>query len=283
MLSNSKELLLKAQKGKYAIGAFNIYNLEGLSAVINAAEDLKSPVIVQLHPISMKWNSNRIIPACLAAAKDASIPVAIHLDHSQEKESIAIALAKGIKSIMADGSDLSFEKNLVFTKSVVDMANCHDAHVEGEYGKLAGEEDGLSVAEYEAKMTSPELAYEYVTKTGVSSLAVCIGNVHGKYANDPNLDFKRLEAIQSNVNVPLVLHGASGIPEAMVKKSISLGICKFNVNTEVRGAYLHSIKEVMDNSTKPDLMPLIQLAVKNMTTVIKRKIILFGSEGKYNS
>jgi len=281
MLSNSKELLLKAQESKYAVGAFNIYNLEGLSAVINAAEDLKSPVIVQLHPISMEWNSNRIISACLAAAKESSVPVAIHLDHSQDKSAIEIALKHGIKTVMADGSDLSFEQNLAFTKSVVEMANQYDASVEGEYGKLAGEEDGLSVQEYEAKMTAPELADEYVTKTGVSSLAVCIGNVHGKYANEPNLDFDRLAAIRRNVNVPLVLHGASGIPEAMVKKSISLGICKFNVNTEVRGAYLRSIRDIMDNAKKPEIMPIIQLAVANMTEVIKRKIILFGSDGKH--
>lgn len=280
MLSSSRELLIKAQKGKYALGAFNIYNLEGLSAVINAAEALSSPVMVQLHPISMSWNNNRIISACLAAAKSSSVPVSIHLDHSQSKSAIKTALSEGITSIMADGSDLSFEDNLVFTKSIVDVANKYDAVVEGEFGKLAGEEDGLSVEEYEAKMTDPDLANEYVQKTGIGSLAVCIGNVHGKYANEPNLDFKRLEAIRNNVSLPLVLHGASGIPEAMLKESISLGICKFNVNTEVRNAYLNSMREILENAKKPDLMPIIQMAVENMSEVVKRKIRLFGSEGK---
>ncbi|MFY0628425.1 MAG: class II fructose-bisphosphate aldolase [Reichenbachiella sp.] len=280
MIANTIDLLKKAQKGGYALGAFNIYNLEGLSAVINAAEELSSPVMVQLHPISMEWNQNRLIPACLAAAEASTVPVSIHLDHSQSISAIDTALKKGITSIMADGSDLPFEENLVFTKSIVDKANAFNAQVEGEFGKLAGEEDGLAVEEYEAKMTNPDLAEEYVQKTGVSSLAVCIGNVHGKYANEPNLDFERLENIGKNVDLPLVLHGASGIPEAMVKKAIALGVCKFNVNTEVRGAYMAAINKVLQNSIKPDVMPIIQLALKEMTEVIKQKIILFNSDGK---
>ncbi len=280
MLANTQELLLRAQKGHYALGAFNIYNLEGISAVIDAAEQLRSPVMVQLHPISMEWNQNRIIPACLAAAKESSVPVSVHLDHSQSTKAIQTALDRGITSVMADGSDLPFDENLIFTKSVVDITKKYGATVEGEFGKLAGEEDGLSVAEYESKMTDPELAPEYVEKTGVSSLAVCIGNVHGKYANEPNLDFTRLKAIRNKVQLPLVLHGASGLPEHMVKEAIALGVCKFNVNTEVRGAYMDSIKAVIEKNAKPDIMPIIQLAVKEMTEVIKQKIILFGSEGK---
>ncbi|UXX79084.1 class II fructose-bisphosphate aldolase [Reichenbachiella carrageenanivorans] len=280
MLANTLELLKSAQNGGYALGAFNIYNMEGLTAVIQAAEVLNSPVMVQLHPITIEWNQGRIVPACIEAAKAAEVPVSIHLDHSQSVAAIDVALQKGMNSIMADGSDLSFEDNLKFTKSIVDKARQFGAIVEGEFGKLAGEEDGLSVEVYEAKMTNPDLAAEYVLKTGVSSLAVCIGNVHGKYANEPNLDFERLKAIRKNVDVPLVLHGASGVPADMVRESIALGVCKFNVNTEIRTAYMDAVREVITNSMKPDVMPIIQLVVERMTEVIKQKIVLFQSDGK---
>lgn len=280
MLANTLELLKNAQKGGYALGAFNIYNMEGLTAVIQAAESLNSPVMVQLHPITIEWNEGRIIPACIEAAKESTVPVSIHLDHSQSVAAIDIALQKGMNSVMADGSDLSFEDNLKFTKSIVDKAMQFGAIVEGEFGKLAGEEDGLSVEAYEAKMTNPDLAAAYVQETGVSSLAVCIGNVHGKYAHDPNLDFERLKTIRNNVDVPLVLHGASGVPASMVRESIALGVCKFNVNTEIRAAYIDAVRDVMTNSKKPDVMPIIQHVVEKMTEVISQKILLFKSDGK---
>lgn len=279
MLASTRELLEKAQKKGYAIGAFNVYNLEGVQAVVEAAESLQSPAMLQLHPSALGYGKSPLVALCLEAARASTVPISVHLDHSTSAEDIQVALSAGISSIMADGSPLPYAENLAFTREMTQVAHAQGAAVEAEIGRISGTEDGLTIAEKEAKMTDPSQAAEFVRETQVDALAVTIGNVHGKYQGEPQLDFQRLAAIRQLVALPLVLHGASGLPEAMVEQSIQLGVCKFNVNTEVREAYLDVIKS-SNSLSSPDLLELMQKAVTAMQAVVAQKLQLFGSVGE---
>jgi tagatose 1,6-diphosphate aldolase GatY/KbaY len=280
MLTPTIALLQTAQAGGYAIGAFNVYNLEGVQAVVAAAEAEGSPVLLQIHPSALQHGGLPLIALCLTAAQQATVPMAVHLDHSSAVADIQAALAAGVSSIMADGSQLAYADNIAFTREMTMLAHAQEVSVEAELGRLTGTEDGLTVPEYEAKFTDPAQAAAFVAETGVDALAVCIGNVHGRYRSEPRLDFERLAAIQMAVSVPLVLHGASGLPELMVRRAIELGVCKFNVNTEVREAYVDALKASLAGPQTPDLLKLIQQAIEAMQTVIQAKLQLFGSAGR---
>lgn len=277
MLVKTADLLKEARKNKYAVGAFNIYNLEGAAAVVQTAEELKSPVILQILPSGLRLGGRPLVALCLAMAKDAAVPVAVHLDHCPSEETLFFALDCGFSSVMADGSDLDYEDNILFTKKVVTRARQHDAAVEAELGKLSGEEDGLSVDIRSARMTDPEQAAGFVKETEVDALAVCIGNVHGKYTQPPDLDFGRLAAIAEHVTIPLVLHGTSGLPDHMIEKSMEYGVCKFNVNTEVRSAYIENIREHVEDNVKIELIDLMETSIEAMKIPIRSKIQLFCS------
>lgn len=279
MLTSTTELLRAAEAGGYAIGAFNVYNLEGARAVLSAAEAQRSPVMLQLHPGAMQHGGEALVALCLAAARVARVPTAVHLDHSSAPEAIQEALAAGVMSVMADGSHLPYQENVAFTRTMVAMAHGRQATVEAELGRLTGTEDGLTVPEYEARFTDPAQAADFVGRTGVDALAVCIGNVHGRYRHEPHLDFDRLGAIQRAVSVPLVLHGASGLPAAMVRQAIALGVRKFNVNTEVREAYVEALRGALQAPGSPDLVDLMRQAEAKMQAVVATKLQLFGSVG----
>ncbi len=280
MLASTRELLETARRNAYAIGAFNVYNLEGVKAVIAAAEASRSPAMLQLHPSALKYGGSTLIAMCLQAAKSAIAPISVHLDHSTSERDIREALKAGMTSVMADGSPLDYAKNLAFTHEMTQLAHTYDAVVEAEIGRISGTEDGLTIAEKEAKMTDPDQAVEFVRATQVDSLAVTIGNVHGEYKSPPQLDFDRLARIRSLISIPLVLHGASGLPGWMIQKSIQLGVCKFNVNTEVRQAYMQSLKAELCGDRTPDLLDLADDAIAAMQEVITEKLELFGSVGK---
>lgn len=280
MLVPTLALLQAAQSDGYAIGAFNVYNLEGVKAVLAAAEAERSPVMLQVHPSALKFTGTPLLALCLAAAQQAGVPVSVHLDHSTSEKEINTAFTAGLKSVMADGSHLTYPENLAFTRAVVISARRLGAAVEAELGRLSGTEDGLTVPEYEALLTDPEQAQEFVTETGIAALAVCIGNVHGHYRGEPTLDFERLAKIKKKVRVPLVLHGASGLPAEMICESIRLGVSKFNVNTEVREAYLYALKTAFQAPKTPDLIQLMEGGVSAMQAVVREKITLFGSAGK---
>lgn len=279
MLSSTIELLHTARRNAYAIGAFNIYNLEGVRAVVEAAEAFESPAMLQLHPSALSYGKSPLVALCLEAARSAKVPIAVHLDHSTSANDIQAAITAGMNSIMANGSALPYEDNLTFTREMTALAHRSGVVVEAEIGRISGTEDGLTIAEKEAKMTDPSEAAEFVQATQVDALAVTIGNVHGKYHSAPKLDFQRLVAIRKSVAVPLVLHGASGLPEAMINQSIQLGVCKFNVNTEVREAYLEGIKSGSSLSS-PDLLAVMEQVIVAMQSVISAKLQLFGSAGK---
>uniref|UniRef100_A0A7N0V1W7 Ketose-bisphosphate aldolase class-II family protein n=1 Tax=Kalanchoe fedtschenkoi TaxID=63787 RepID=A0A7N0V1W7_KALFE len=278
-LLSTKELLRHAEEGKYAVGAFNVYNLEGVEAVVSAAEEEQSPAILQIHPSALKEGGVPLVACCIAAAKESRVPITVHFDHGSSKKELLDVLELGFDSVMVDGSHLSFEENIAYTKCIASLGHSKNMLVEAELGRLAGTEDDLTVEEYEAKLTDIHQAQEFIDKSRIDALAVCIGNVHGKYpASGPNLRLDLLEglhALASRCGVLLVLHGASGLSEELIKGCIERGVTKFNVNTEVRNAYMASLSE-----PKKDLVHVMAAAKQAMKAVVAEKMRLFGSSGK---
>ena len=280
MLVNTGELLNHARQNCYAVGAFNIYNLEGATAVVHAAEEMQSSVIVQLLPSALEIGGSHLVAMCLELGKKSSVPVSVHLDHCSSSMVIDFAMKSGLNSIMADGSALCYQDNIRFTRTIVKKNVVVDGTVEAELGRLSGEEDGLTISELEARMTDPDQAADFSDKTGISALAVCIGNVHGKYHTPPQLDFDRLAAIATRVSVPLVLHGTSGLPDEMIIKAIEHGVCKFNVNTEIRSVYVNTLAKSFAISSKVELVDLMKDSIEAMKKVVQSKINLFCSADK---
>ena len=251
-LVTTKEMLLKAQEGHYAVGAFNVENMEMVMAVIGAAEELNSPVILQTTPSTVKYAGlDYYLANVKVAAEKASVPVAMHLDHGSSFELAMQALRTGYTSIMIDGSHESFEDNIAVSKAVADACRPSDIPVEAELGKVGGKEDDLDGGEGNAH-TDPQEAKEFVERTGVSSLAVAIGTAHGIYKGEPKIDLDRLSEIREVVSVPLVLHGGSGIPDVTIKESIRRGIAKVNYATELRIAFSNGVKKVL--AENPDVI-----------------------------
>lgn len=244
-LVTTKEILLKAREGHYAVGAFNVENMEMVQAVAAAAKALDVPVIMQTTPSTVRYASPEYFYANAArAVEEMGICAALHLDHGSDYALAVRALHAGYTSIMIDGSQKPFQENIGITKKVVEMCSSVGVPVEAELGKVGGKEDDLDGGETDA-YTDPLEAKEFVERTGISSLAVAIGTAHGFYKGEPRLDLKRLEEIQKAVDVPLVLHGASGVPDEAVRESIKRGICKVNFATELRAAFTDGIKEVL--------------------------------------
>jgi fructose-bisphosphate aldolase class II len=304
MLVTNKDLLLPARQNVYAVGAFNINNLESLLAVAEAAVEEKSPVIVAVTPSAIKYAGLAYLAKIVkTAAELAPVPMSLHLDHGENFEIVSKCVEAGFTSVMIDGSFLKFEENVALTKRVVDFAHQKGVTVEAELGRLAGVEES-TVEEREAVLTDPNAAKEFVEKTGVDALAIAIGTSHGayKFKAEPKLDFERLELIREKVNVTLVLHGASsvpqwiiekavkygaelagakGIPEEHIKKAISLGIAKINIDTDLRLAFTATIREFLANSPKEfDPRKILGPAKEAMKEVVKGKMRLFRSSGK---
>ena len=235
-LVTSEQMLLDAQKGGYAVGAFNVENMEMVKAVIAAAETLKAPVMLQTTPSTVKYGTLETYFGIVAAeAKKAAVPVCLHLDHGSSFELAVQAIKAGYTSVMIDGSHESFEDNIAVTRKVVDVAKACGIPVEAELGKVGGKEDDLE-ADADTN-TDPMEAKEFVERTGVSSLAIAIGTAHGFYAGTPVLDKERVSEIRKVVSVPLVLHGASGLSDDDVRECVQRGMCKVNFATELSVAY----------------------------------------------
>lgn len=280
-LVTTKELLLKAQEGNYAIGAFNVENMEMVQAVIAAAEELNSPVIMQTTPSTVKYAELDYFYAnAKVAAQKAKIPAVIHLDHGSSFELAMQALRAGYTSIMIDGSHGSFEENIKVSKAVADACHPSGVCVEAELGKVGGKEDDLEGGD-ENPYTDPEQARIFVEQTGVDSLAVAIGTAHGVYKGIPKLDVERLSEIRKVVEVPLVLHGTSGVPDETVKECIKRGICKVNYATDLRIAFTKGVKAVL--AENPDTIDPKKYGARGREEVkqyVMSKIIVCGSEGK---
>jgi fructose-bisphosphate aldolase class II len=268
-LVSSKEMFKKAY-GKYAIGAFNVNNMEILQGVIEAAKEEKAPLILQISAGARKYAKQVYLMKLIeAAVEDApDVPVCVHLDHGDSFELCKTVIDAGFTSVMIDGSHLPFEENVKLTKQVVDYAHPRGVVVEGELGRLVGVEEHVVVSEKEASYTDPDKAVEFVERTGVDSLAIAIGTSHGayKFKGEPKLDFERLHEIAKRLpNFPLVLHGASsvlqefvqkanqyggklsgaqGVPEDMIRKATTMGVCKVNIDTDLRLAVTATIREI---------------------------------------
>lgn len=280
-LVTTKEMFQKAQAGQYAVGAFNVENLEMVMAVILAAEELNAPVIMQSTPSTVKYAGlDYYLAMAKAAAERASVPVAMHLDHGNTFELAMQALRTGYTSIMIDGSHGSFEENIALTRRVAEACLPSDISVEAELGKVGGKEDDLE-AEHDSPYTDPQQAKEFVERTNVCSLAVAIGTAHGLYHGTPKLDLERLSAIHEVVSIPLVLHGASGVPDDAVRESIKRGICKVNFATELRIAYSDGVKKYLaENPDGFDPKKYGAAGMENVTALVKEKICVCGSNGK---
>ena len=280
MLVTTKEMLLKAQEGNYAVGAFNVENMEMVMAVIAAAEELNAPVIMQTTPSTVKYAGLDYYLANVAtAAKNAKVPVAMHLDHGSSFSLAMQALRQGYTSIMIDGSHSVFEENIAITKSVVDACKPSNIPVEAELGKVGGKEDDLDGGD--GGYTDPKEALEFVQKTGVNSLAVAIGTAHGVYKGEPKLDLDRLVEIRKVVDVPLVLHGASGLSEEAVKESIKRGICKVNFATELRIAYTDGVKELLEE--KPETIDPKKygvVGIEKVKELVKNRMMMCGCQNQ---
>lgn len=279
-LVTSKKMLLDAQKGGYAVGAFNVENMEMVKAVIAAAEELRAPVMLQTTPSTIKYGTLETYFAIVEAeAKKASVPVCLHLDHGSSFELAVQAVKAGYTSVMIDGSGESFEDNIAVSKRVVDAAAACGIPVEAELGKVGGKEDDLE-AEADTN-TDPAEAKEFVERTGISSLAIAIGTAHGFYAGTPVLDKERVSEIKEVVSVPLVLHGASGLTDDDVRECVERGICKVNFATELRKAYTDAGKKLIEE--KPETYDPKKLGVAGMEAVkelVKGRMKVCGCSGR---
>ncbi len=280
MLVTAKQLMLDAQKGGYAIGAFNVENMEMVQAVVSAAEELKSPVIIQTTPSTLKYASPEMFYANVAAAaKAASVPVVMHLDHGSSFQLAMQAFRAGYTSIMIDGSHSSYEDNIAVTKAVVDACHPAGVPVEAELGKVGGKEDDLDGGD--GGYTVPSEAADFVEKTGVDSLAVAIGTAHGVYKGTPKLDVDRLSEIRKVVSIPLVLHGTSGVPDEAVRECIRRGICKVNYATDLRIAFSAGLKEYLAKDPDAfDPKKYNALGREKVKEYVMSKILVCGSNGR---
>ncbi len=273
-LVTSTEMFKKAYEGKYAIGAFNVNNMEIIQGIVDAAKEEKSPLILQVSAGARKYAKHIYLVKLVEAALEDSgdLPICLHLDHGEDFEICKSCVDGGFTSVMIDGSKHPFEENIALTKKVVEYAHAHGVVVEAELGRLAGVEDAVSVSEKDAIFTDPDQAVEFVERTGVDSLAIAIGTSHGayKFKGTPYLDFERLEKISKLLpDFPLVLHGAStvlpefvkkcndfggnipgaqGVPEDMLLKAGTMGVCKINIDTDLRLAMTASIREYLVNN-----------------------------------
>lgn len=276
----SEKMLLDAQKGGYAVGAFNVENMEMVMAVVAAAEELHAPVMFQTTPSTLKYaQMDMYLANVKTVAEKASVPVCLHLDHGDTFETAMRALCTGYTSIMIDGSHNVFEENIAVTKRVVDACKPSGVPVEAELGKVGGKEDDLDGGN--GGYTDPLEAKEFAERTGVSSLAVAIGTAHGVYKGVPKLDLDRLEEIRKVVDIPLVLHGASGLSEEAVVESIKRGICKVNFATELRIAYTGGIRDYLkENPEAFDPKKYGVVAMERVKEIVETRMKMCGCAGK---
>ena len=317
MLVSAKEMLQKAKAGHYAVGQFNINNLEWTKSILLTAQEMDSPVILGVSEGAGKYMCGfKTVSAMVKAMIEElniTVPVALHLDHGPDLETVKLCVENGFTSVMFDGSHYDYEENVAKTKEVVDYAHAHGVVVEAELGKLAGVEDEVSVAEGHATYTDPDQALDFVQRTGVDSLAVAIGTSHGayKFKGDAKLDFDRLAVITEKLenagfkNYPIVLHGASsvdpdvialcnkyggdikgakGIPYDMLRKASSMAVCKINMDTDIRLAMTAAVREFMaENPDKFDPRGYLGAAREKIQALVENKIKnVLGSENSMN-
>ncbi len=282
MLVNMNDILLPAKEGGYGVGFFNAVNVEMARAVIETAEELQAPVMVGTAEVLLPaMELERVAEYLIPMAKKASVPVCVHYDHGLTFEKCMEALKLGFSSVMYDCSTASYEENVEKVAEMVKICHAMGVTVEGELGHVgdnAGEGKLENPSDY---FTDPDTAADFVTKTGVDSLAIAVGNAHGDYAFPPKLDFERIQVISGKANLPLVLHGGSGLSDDDFRKAVKLGVSKVNIFTDIDKAGKRGAEAGIAAGEK-SMMGLISYEVAEMKKVVKEKIMLFGSNGKVN-
>lgn len=281
-LVTSRDMLAKAQQGGYAVVGFAAYNLETVRTLVETADMLKAPLMIQTTPGTIDNAGIEYLSALVrVAAEKASIPIALHLDHGDSLDRVRLCLEHGYTSIMIDGSHLPYEENVALVSEAVKMAHAKGVPVEAELGQIGGVEDDLQVDEKNAGYTDPDQAADFVERTGLDSLAVAIGTAHGLYIHEPKLDVERLSAIRQRVSVPLVLHGASGVPDELVRETVRRGIAKINIATELKHPFAHSLRDYFqEHPGETDPRKYFKPAQKAYAAVVEEKIRLAHADGK---
>jgi tagatose 1,6-diphosphate aldolase GatY/KbaY len=270
-LTSPKELLADAYRNRYAVAAFAAHNMEMMRAVVEAAEEAGAPVILQTTPATLRYAGlESIVAMARAAAEGAKVPVALHLDHGDTFETVVRCLRAGYTSVMVDASRLPFLENAAFVAKVTEAAHAAGVPVEAELGTIGGAEEGGAGEE---ELTDPEAAEEFVRRTGIDFLAPAFGTVHGVYKGEIRLDFSRLEAISRRVGLPLVMHGASGVPGEMIRRAIARGVSKVNFSTELKRAFVRQLRNYLSNHPEEtDPRRILLPAREAVKQIAKRKI-----------
>ena len=308
-LVTSTEMFKKAYDGGYAIGAFNVNNMEIIQGITEAAKEVNAPLILQVSAGARKYaNETYLMKLVEAAVIETGLPICLHLDHGADFEICKSCIDGGFTSVMIDGSKLPYEENIALTKQVVEYAHAHGVVVEGELGKLAGIEDDVNVSAEDASYTRPEEVEDFVTRTGVDSLAIAIGTSHGAYkfkpGQKPQLKFDILEEVGKRLpNFPIVLHGASsvipeyvqminenggampdaiGVPEDMLRKAASMAVCKINIDSDLRLAMTGTVRKYLaEHPDHFDPRQYLKPARENIKALVKHKLIdVLGCDGK---
>ncbi|PRS39106.1 ketose-bisphosphate aldolase [Peribacillus frigoritolerans] len=283
MLMNMKDLLLVAYENKFAVGSFNVANSEFVKVVVSAAEEQKSPAILQIHPNEINLVTDEFVAYVREAASKSKVPFVIHLDHGATIQDITRSIRNGYTSVMMDASHLPFEENMALTKKAVELAHMVGVSVEGELGTIGSNEGSSEGGADEILYTNPDEAAIFVETTGIDTLAVAVGTSHGLYpeTKDHSIKIDRLKKIHEKVNIPLVLHGGSDNPDEEIRQAVKHGIAKINLSTDMKRAFYNQLRATLDenpNAYEPDI--LMPEATKAAIELVKKKMDLFGSTGK---
>lgn len=274
-------LLTEAQHNGYAVGAFNAHSLDMIPAIAAAAEDERSPLILEFSPGSLKFCGTRNVAALVKdIAARSELPIAMHLDHGDKFEQVVECIDAGFSSVMIDGSRLSFEENIALTKRVVETAKVAGVTVEAELGHIGGTEDSLTASERSQLYTDPALAADFVRQTGVDCLAVAIGTAHGFYTWEPNLDFERLAELRHTLSLPLVLHGASDLPLEQIQRAVKGGVQKINIASDLKAPWAAGVRQVLIDPKEMDPRKILAPANQGVRAVVREKMRLFGCAGR---
>jgi fructose-bisphosphate aldolase class II len=280
-LITTKQILTPQPSG-WAVGAFNVHNMEDVQAVVWAAEEAQAPVIILVSESALKHAGAAYIGSIVKAASErVNIPIALQLDHGRSYEVAVDCIKEGFSGVMIDGSHLPFAENVALTKKVVEVAHDFGVTVEGELGRVGGKEDHLNVASQDAFLTDPDQVVEFVESTGIDILAPAIGTVHGLYRGEPKIDFALLGKIRALVHLPLVMHGGSDLPVAIIEQAIASGISKINVGTDIKYAVTDTIKEYFrDHPEEFEPRKVFGAAREQAKRVVGEKLLLFKAVGK---
>lgn len=282
MLMNMKDLLAVANEHKFAVPAFNISDYSMLNGIFEASEEKQAPVIIAIHPDELKHTGTEMVKAVIEKANKATVPVCIHLDHGATFDQVMLAIQSGFTSVMIDGSSLSFEDNIAICKKVAEAAHAVNVSVEGELGTIGSTDSQAEAGANTIIYTDPDAAVKFVEATGVDTLAIAIGTSHGIYPKGmkPELKLDLLKVIKSKVSIPLVLHGGSNNPDAEIGQSVTLGVNKINISSDIKVSYYEKMREVLKDESLREPNVIQPACIAAMKETAYHKIELFQADGK---